>query len=321
MKVFETITSLLVLVNSALSAPLSLNSSIMTKYNEFNDKYSREFSYDKFNNFKKNTEYIEEFNQEDHSFELEVNQFADMNDFNFNISIPNNTENYYEIESKMIPESLDWREKNAVTNVKDQGHCGGCWAFSTTGSVEGVVAINTGNLFNVSEQQLIDCSTQEGNHGCGGGIMEKGFQYIIDNNGICSEEDYPYQATDGICQDCEPIIQIEKYGDIYPRNENILKRAVAQQPVSIAIQANLTSFRFYSKGVYSDPNCGTQLDHGVLLVGYGTDEDSGLDYWLMKNSWGPYWGENGYMRMVRNTSGGMGPGICGLAMQPCIPLL
>lgn len=321
MKVFETITSILALTHSVTSLPLSLNSTMMTKYNEFNDKYNHEFSYDRFENFKKNTKYIEEFNQQNNSYELEVNEFTDMNNFNFNISIPNDKKEYYEFEDKIIPESIDWREKNAVTNVKDQGNCGGCWAFSTTGSVEGVVAIKTGNLFNISEQQLIDCSHQEGNHGCGGGIMDYGFQYIIDNNGICSEEDYPYQATDGICQDCEPIIQIKRYGNIFPKNENILKRGVAQQPVSIAIQANLSSFRFYSKGIYSDTNCGTLLDHGVLLVGYGTDENSGLDYWLMKNSWGPSWGENGYMRMLRNTSGGMGPGICGITMEPSIPLL
>ena len=321
MKVFETITSIFALVHSVISSPLSLNSTSMTQYNEFNNKYNHEFSYDKFEHFKTNTKYIEEFNQQNHSYKLEINQFADMNNFNFNVTVPASKNNYYEFEDKIIPESVDWREKNAVTNVKDQGNCGGCWAFSTTGSVEGVVAIKTGNLFNISEQQLIDCSDQEGNHGCGGGIMDYGFQYIIDNNGICSEEDYPYQATDGICQDCEPIIQIKRYGDIFPKNEKILKRGVAQQPVSIAIQANLSSFRFYSKGVYSDTNCGTQLDHGVLLVGYGTDENSGLDYWLMKNSWGSSWGENGYMRMLRNTSGGMGPGICGITMQPCIPLL
>ena len=226
---------------------------------------------------------------------------------------------YYEFEDQIIPEQVDWREHNAVTHVKDQGHCGGCWAFSTTGSVEGIVAIETGKLLNISEQQLIDCSGPQGNHGCEGGIMEHGFQYIIDNGGICSEEDYPYQGVDNQCQDCETIVDIKKYGDIYPKNEKVLKRAVAQQPVSVAIQANISSFRFYKEGIYSDYNCGDQLDHGVLVVGYGTDEVQNMDYWLVKNSWGKLWGEEGYIRILRNIDDKNG--LCGIAMQPTIPLL
>ncbi len=318
MKLFETIFTIYSLIQSSFS--LSLNSTYMDQYNQFIDTYDREFSYDNFEVFKKNVKYIEEFNQQNHSYQLEVNQFADMNDFNFNMSLPKIKNEYYKLNDDIIvPEEVDWRKENAVTHVKNQGHCGGCWAFSTTGSVEGIVAIKTGKLLNISEQQLIDCSTQEGNHGCGGGIMDYGFQYIIDNNGICSENDYPYQAMDGQCQECNPIVQINKYGNVFPRNEKILKRAVAQQPVSVAIQANLTSFRLYSNGVYSDFNCGTQLDHGVLIVGYGNDEVSGNDYWLVKNSWGPGWGENGYIRILRGTE--EKSGLCGIAIQPCIPLL
>ncbi len=318
MKLFETIFAVYSLIQSSFS--LSLNSTYMNQYNEFTDKYNKEFSYDNFEVFKKNIKYIKEFNQQNNSYQLEVNQFADMNNFNFNASLPKVEYEYYGLNNDtIVPEEVDWRKQNAVTHVKDQGHCGGCWAFSTTGSVEGVVAIKTGNLFNISEQQLIDCSGQEGNHGCGGGIMENGFQYIIDNNGICSEDEYPYQGEDGQCQDCKSVVQIQKYGNIIPRNEKILKRAAAQQPVSVAIQANLTSFRFYSSGVYSDYDCGTQLDHGVLIVGYGTDEVSGNDYWLVKNSWGPRWGENGYIRILRGAE--ESSGLCGIAIQPCIPLL
>ncbi len=318
MKLFETIFTIYSLIQSSFS--LSLNSTYMNQYNTFIDKYQKDFSYENFEVFKKNVKYIEEFNHQDHSYQLEVNQFSDMDDFHLNMTLPQIDGEYYNFgNDTIVPEEVDWRKENAVTHVKDQGHCGGCWAFSTTGSVEGIVAIKTGNLFNISEQQLIDCSTQEGNHGCGGGIMDYGFQYIIDNNGVCSEEDYPYQAMDGQCQDCKPVVQIQKYGNIIPKNERILKRAVAQQPVSVAIQANLTSFRFYSSGVYSDFNCGTKLDHGVLIVGYGNDEVSGNDYWLVKNSWGPGWGENGYMRMLRGTE--ERSGLCGIAIQPCIPLL
>ena len=321
MRLFETISSLFILFQSVFSTPLSLNSTHMVKYNQFIQDYNKEFSYEGFNNFRDNINYIEEFNKKNNTYVLDINKFADMNTFDSGIM-----DNYqsdskiYELTNDIIPESVDWREKGAVTHVKDQGHCGGCWAFSTTGSIEGVAAIQTGNLFNLSEQQLIDCSFDEGNHGCEGGIMEMGFQYVINNNGSCSESDYPYQAMDGQCQECESVITISKYGNIFPRNERILKRAVAQQPVSVAIQANLTSFRFYSRGVYSDYNCGDKLDHGVLVVGYGTDEDSNLDYWLVKNSWGTSWGEDGYIRILRNAEE-TPAGICGITSQPCIPLL
>lgn len=309
------------LFQSTFSIPLSLNSTFMNKYNQYIQEYNKNFSYDHFQIFKKNKIIIDDFNSNNESYTLELNQFADRNNFHSEIYKPNNDhQDFIHFTEDIIPPfNVDWREKNAVTNVKDQGHCGGCWAFSTTGSIEGLIAINTGKLFNISEQQLIDCSSDEGNHGCEGGIMEQGYEFVIKNNGICSEEEYPYTAIDGICQDCKNVVQINKYGDITPNNEKVLKRAVAQQPVSVAIQANLTSFQLYSKGIYSDPNCGNQLDHGVLIVGYGHDFFHGMDYWLVKNSWGPKWGEEGYIRIQRNTD--TNSGLCGIAMQPTIPLL
>jgi len=318
MKFFETLTTVFTLLHSSFS--LSLNSSYMTRYNTFLETYDKNFSQETFEIFKKNAIYIDSFNSKNNSYTMEINQFADTDKIEYDSKIKFETKDeYYEFEDQIVPEQVDWRTKNAVTHVKDQGHCGGCWAFSTTGSVEGVVAIETGKLLNISEQQLIDCSSAQGNHGCEGGIMEKGFQYIIDNGGICSEKEYPYQAVDGECQDCNTVVDIKKYGDIIPQNEKILKRAVAQQPVSVAIQANITSFRFYKEGVYSDYNCGDQLDHGVLVVGYGTDEVQNMDYWLVKNSWGKTWGENGYIRILRNIDDKNG--LCGIAMQPTIPLL
>lgn len=308
------------LFNSILSIPLSLNSTFMINYNNYIEKYNKNFSYENFEIFKKNKMIIDSFNSNNETYTLELNQFADINNIHSEIYKPKNDhQEYYEIKDINIPNKIDWREKNAVTHVKNQGNCGGCWAFSTTGSIEGLIAINKGELFNISEQQLIDCSSDEGNHGCEGGIMEQGYEYIIKNNGICSEEEYPYTASDGICQDCKNVVQINKYGDITPNSEKILKRAVAQQPVSVAIQANLTSFQLYSRGVYSDPNCGDQLDHGVLVVGYGHDIFHGMDYWLVKNSWGPKWGENGYIRIQRNTD--TPSGLCGITLQPTIPLL
>lgn len=293
---------------------LSLNSSYMNTYNEYIQKYNKTFSLDNFEIFKQNVKDIEAFNSENNSYKMEINAFTDKNITENNYYIKDSSE-YYSFKDMIVPEKVDWREKNAVTHVKNQLNCGSCWSFSTTGSVEGVVAINSGNLYNLSEQQLVDCSSSEGNQGCNGGSMDQGFQYIIDNGGICSESEYPYTAEQGDCQSCKNVVQINKYMDIERNDEKILKRAVAQQPVSVAIQANLQSFQMYSHGIYSDDNCGEKLDHGVLIVGYGKDV---YDYWIVKNSWGKDWGENGYIRILRNSDKKYG--MCGIAMTPSIPL-
>ena len=230
---------------------------------------------------------------------------------------PSNSSYGGEDKNGIPPFSTDWREKDVITNVKNQGKCGSCWSFSATGSIEAIHAIKTGTLLNISEQQLIDCSVDYGNHGCQGGSMDNAFKYVIDN-GLCSEEDYPYQGIEEQCMDCKGIINISDYKDVIPNNEGILKRVVNQQPVSVAIQANLKSFQLYSSGIYSDPSCGTQLDHGVLIVGYGHDMYHNMDYWIVKNSWGPLWGENGYIRIQRNIENSSG--LCGIAMQPSIPI-
>ena len=210
MKFFETLTSIFALFQSSISVPLSLNSTYMIRYNNFLETYNKDFSQKTFEIFKQNAMLIDSFNEKNESYTMEINQFADTDKIEYDSNMKFETKGmYYEFEDQIIPEQVDWREHNAVTHVKDQGHCGGCWAFSTTGSVEGIVAIETGKLLNISEQQLIDCSGVQGNHGCEGGIMERGFQYIIDNGGICSEEDYPYQGVDNQCQDCETIVDIK----------------------------------------------------------------------------------------------------------------
>ena len=166
---------------------------------------------------------------------------------------------------------------------------------------------------------MIDCSSSYGNHGCHGGSMDAAFQYIIDN-GICNESSYPYEGLEsGNCNQCDEVVRINYYQNIESNNEKVLKRAVAQQPVSVAIQANQFSFQHYSSGVFSDLTCGTDLDHGVLIVGYGYDLLSDMEYWLVKNSWGDKWGENGYIRIQKNINNSSG--LCGIAMIPSIPLL
>jgi C1A family cysteine protease len=289
-----------------------------------NKSYSRaEFSH-RYGVFKTNYDTIANHNAQDKSWKLAVNEYADMTWEEFRAQklgykkvsvdgIPRATVNLADIVN--APDSVDWRTKNAVTPVKNQGQCGSCWSFSTTGSIEGAVAIATGKLTSVSEQQLVDCSGAYGNQGCNGGLMDDAFQYVI-KSGICAENAYPYTARDGTCKSCTPVSHISSYVDVAQNNLDALKAAVALQPVSVAIEADQSGFQFYSSGVF-DGSCGTNLDHGVLAVGYGSE--GGKDFWLVKNSWGASWGDAGYIKMVRTS--GTGYGQCGIAMDPSYPVV
>jgi len=209
--------------------------------------------------------------------------------------------------------SLDWSTKGAVTGVKDQGSCGSCWAFSTTGSMEGTIFLLKGHLTSLSEQQLVDCAGSYGNAGCNGGLMDNAFKYA-EKNGLCTEAAYPYTARDGTCKSssctASADTKISNYKDV-AHNENALGSSVDITPISVAIEADQSGFQLYKSGVFSGV-CGQNLDHGVLAVGYGTD--SGQDYWKVKNSWGTSWGEQGYIRMIRNKDE------CGIANEPSYPI-
>jgi len=303
-------------INTSLS--LNVNSSYMKDYLSYINNYNKEYNYENFLIFKNNSIMIEKHNNEKHTYKMKINEMSDHKiSFNHIFYIPNNGTYQGKNIIEPLPNSVDWREKDVLSRVKNQGNCGSCWSFSSTGAIEAVHAISTGTLLNISEQQLVDCSDDYGNNGCNGGSMDNAFKYVIDN-GLCSEKEYPYTAEKDKCKKCKTIVNISDYKNVVSNNEEILKRVVYQQPVSVAIQANLPSFQAYSSGIYSDPSCGSQLDHGVLVVGYGYDILHNMDYWIVKNSWGPNWGENGYIRIQRNIINKTG--LCGIAMQPSIPL-
>lgn len=220
-----------------------------------------------------------------------------------------------------LPKTVDWVKRGAVTPVKNQGQCGGCWSFATTGSLEGAWEIATGKLVSLSEQQLVDCSSR--NHGCNGGNVDLALMYL-EGTALCTESAYPYRAKQGTCHHgCRdigiPKGSIRGFHNVMPENLGALMEAVFRGPVAVAIQADQKAFQLYHRGVLSR-GCGTKLDHAVLLVGYGVVQikSKTMKYWLVKNSWGNSWGLHGYVRLER---GFAGPGVCGIKDMPVYPVV
>jgi len=222
----------------------------------------------------------------------------------------------FKSKKRNLPDSFDWRDQGAVTNVKDQGNCGSCWAFSTTGSTEGCHFLKTKKLVSLSEQNLLDCSSDYGNQGCEGGLMTDAMDYIIANLGIDTEKAYPYKTEDSpTCSFSKGNVgaSLKSYKNVPEGDENALQQAVSEGPTSVAIDASHPSFQFYSHGIYDEPRCSAvDLDHGVLVVGWGTNDDG--DYWIVKNSWAASWGQSGYIWMSRNKNNQ-----CGIASSATLP--
>jgi len=334
----------LLLVAAAVDSRLRNHHSVLAAkedplhhFTEWVEKHAKEYRHDlaefnkRFGVWMSNLEYVLEYNSKHTSHWLGMNALADLTHDEYRSLLGYNHElrtasnrlstsfKYADVPESSLPTSIDWRKKGAVTEVKNQQQCGSCWAFSTTGSVEGINAIVTKQLVSLSEQELVDCDTSQDN-GCNGGLMDFAFQFIINNGGLDTEDDYPYTATGGQCKlrkRDRHVVSIDGFEDVPENNEIALKKAVAHQPVSVAIEADQKSFQLYMGGVFDDLECGTSLDHGVLAVGYGYDEEKGT-YWIVKNSWGPEWGDNGYILLKMGVEAK--EGLCGIAMSASYPL-
>ncbi|KAK9267183.1 hypothetical protein L1049_009603 [Liquidambar formosana] len=287
----------------------------------------------RFLNFRKNLKYVMEKNSRRRSPSAHVvglNRFADLSNEEFKqvymskVKKPVDkmtTSQRRSMQGKTTscdaPSSLDWRKKGVVTAVKDQGDCGSCWAFSSTGAMEGINAIVTGSLISLSEQELMDCDTT--NEGCDGGYMDYAFEWVIQNGGIDSEADYPYQFQDETCnitKEETKVVSIDGYEDV-EESDSALLCATVNQPISVGMDGSALDFQLYTSGIY-DGDCSDNpddIDHAVLIVGYGSED--GEDYWIVKNSWGTYWGMDGYFYIRRNTD--LAYGVCAINAMASYP--
>ncbi|XP_066947853.1 digestive cysteine proteinase 2-like [Macrobrachium rosenbergii] len=276
--------------------------------------------------FESNLKFVEEHNERfrkgEVTFDVAMNKFGDMTTEEFVAQMTGlDKVDYTEgMELANLPEkeradAIDWRDLGGVSEVKDQGACGSCWSFSTTGTVEGANFIKTGKLISLSEQQLVDCSKE--NAGCNGGVVQWAIDYIKSAGGITSEDSYPYEAVERSCRfdPSSVVATVTGYRSIPYGDEKTQASALHDQgPVSVCVDAGHLSFQLYRSGVYYEPNCKPRsINHGVLAVGYGTE--SGTDYWIIKNSWGTGWGMSGYMKLTRNQNNH-----CGVATQSCYAL-
>merc|ERR1719163_516461 len=343
--------ALAVAVSAAPTSQLS-EASYEAAWQGFVTEHSKEYHPSevlmRFRVFKDNLDFINDHNEnkaEELGYTVGINQFADMTNAEFKRTMTglNAPQKKDQSNVEILPEAtstdVDWVAKGAVTPVKNQGQCGSCWAFSTTGSVEGINAIKNGKLTSFSEQELVDCAGSYGNQGCNGGLMDNGFKYV-EAKGDSLEATYSYTGKTGTCNTAKQSAadglkagKVTSFNDVQSDSEPQMEAAVAKGPVSVAIEADQSGFQFYKSGVFSGM-CGTNLDHGVLVVGYGTD--SGKDYWKIKNSWGTTWGDQGYIRVVKSSKkavnattgrqllgggGGGSSGECGLLKQPSYPVI
>lgn len=282
----------------------------------YNKTYDEATFNTRFPIFVENYKFIHQMNQNDNlTFSLGVNKFADLSPDEFkNLHLGLQRSNsskcgVFADTGSEAPDSIDWRLKNAVTTVKDQGQCGSCWAFAVTETLESAYYIKNGDLEVLAPQELVDCD--KNSFGCSGGYPELALQYIEDH-GLDLEKDYPYTAANGVCHETDTKYKLANCFDVPANNEKLLQKAVVSAPLVVLIEADQRLFQFYQSGIITADSCGQNLDHAVQLVGYGREND--MDYWIVRNSWGANWGENGYVKLERNSN--VAGGTCGIAMGP-----
>jgi cathepsin L len=270
--------------------------------------------------------FIQEWNRGHNTHVAGHNQFSDWSHVEYKSMLgyvrgERDVRNVQIFDESMNADSLNWVDAGAVTPVKDQGQCGSCWAFSTTGSLEGAHFVASGELLSFSEQQLVDCATiRYGNMGCNGGLQDSAYKYYEAGYDAMLESAYKYTSGGGddstkcLYEASQASnVTVQSYVDVTPSNPSQMMAALNTQPLAVAIEADKMVFQTYHSGVLTSSKCGTNLDHAVLAVGYGTED--GNDYWLVKNSWNTTWGDQGYIKLGRNSS----DGICGVQIDPNQP--
>ncbi|XP_006645638.3 ervatamin-B-like [Oryza brachyantha] len=279
----------------------------------------------RFGVFRENVRFIRSYRPPaSYNSALRINQFADLTNDEFvstytGAKPPCNKEAPRTVDPIWLPCCIDWRYKGAVTEVKDQGACGSCWAFAAVAAIEGLTQIRTGTLTPLSEQELVDCDTNS--FGCGGGHANRAFELVVAKGGITAESDYRYEASEGKCRVDDELFnhaaRIGGYRAVPPSDERQLATAVARQPVTVYIDASGPAFQFYGSGVFAGPCSPVSPNHAVTVVGYCQDGASGKKYWVAKNSWGKTWGQQGYILLEKDVSSPHGT--CGLAVSPFYP--
>ena len=277
----------------------------ISKHNlSYGTKEEYQFRLDLFK--KRDAEYREINSNPANTFTVGHNQFSTWTDEEFKrlLGYKGPQEFYVQTKHQNLtsvgrPDSMDWRERGAVNPVKNQGNCGSCWAFSATAAIEGAHFIATGQLLSLSEQELVDCSKT--NYGCNGGWPSVAMQYFT-KAGQATEDQYPYTARDGVCQTTiRGTVNVRGVTTVQAGQSEALMNAIAQQPVAVTVQADRAPFRGYTGGIVNTADCGTALNHAVAAVGYGND--NGQQYYLVRNSWGAGWGDQGYIKIAAQPSG------------------